>query len=171
MSQLARSILRSSLQRGFVVKLPVGDRKAWYDTTFEKKEQKNRYLRPEEVKEYKKQQVEAYYAEDYKGKLLEARPIQADPIIENDYVFGTELPQMLDVDKTSPLELYGTPKLHNYHLLMQMYSRLSQKELLQRQTRRAADTDEPSVREAAARRGRPHQPQVRRREQHSSVRR
>ena len=103
-----------------MVKLAASEKKAWFDRTFEKKESKNRYLRPEEIKDYKKKQVEAYYAEDYKNKLLEARVVQSEPIVENDYVFGTTLPQLLDLDKTHPLELYGTPKLNDYHFLMQM---------------------------------------------------
>ena len=107
--------------RPFIVFNVVSEKKEWFDTTHEQKTAKKRkYVRPEDIKEYKKKQEQAYHEEDYKNRLLGARVVEREQIVENDYIFGTSLPGMLDLTKSIPAEMYMNYKHQDYDRLIDM---------------------------------------------------
>jgi hypothetical protein len=115
--QAARSV-NSRLCSLFSVKTVKSDVKDYAESTYEKLTKKDRWVKPEERIEFKKRQQELYLKEDYKSRLLEARTIQQEPVIENDIIFGTDIPSLLKLSKANNKEMYMTDRPIDFEFLM-----------------------------------------------------
>jgi len=100
------------------VKTVKSDVKDYAESTYEKLTKKDRWVKPEERIEFKKRQQELYLKEDYKSRLLEARTIQQEPVIENDIIFGTDIPSLLKLSKANNKEMYMTDRPIDFEFLM-----------------------------------------------------
>lgn len=107
-----------AMQRCFAINKVMGKRKEWFDERNAERTKRPQYIVPEEKKAIIKKAEEEFVAEDFKEKLLGARHFKIEPKIEEDIIFGTELPNMLDLSKLDNQEMFLNPKSLDFDYLM-----------------------------------------------------
>lgn len=104
------------------IKKVISKRKDWFDPTYSEQtpEQDKIFIRPEEKKVFLRQRMDSFYDEDHKNKLLGARIIEPQVVVEDDLVFGQNLPDLLDLSKATASEMYGVEKQQNFQKLIDL---------------------------------------------------
>jgi hypothetical protein len=116
-SRVSRSLFRN-LTSGFAYKPTVASRKEWFDTTHENLAKKQSYIRPGDVKKTESQKQEREGKEDFKNLLIEARVMKAEVVIEEDKIFGFNLPSELPLNKKNSKEMYYSDKSPDFQYLI-----------------------------------------------------
>lgn len=110
----------NTVHRMFGIKKVIGKQKEWANHPYRKETDRPKYLLPEEKADILKKAEEEFLAEDFKEKLLNARHFKVEPRVEEDPVFGRNLPKMLDLTKASGLELFYNDKSYDFDYLLRM---------------------------------------------------
>jgi hypothetical protein len=120
-SRVSRSLFVSQ-SRGFGYRPTVASRKEWYDTTHAGVAKKQSYIRPGDVKKTETLKLEREGKEDFKNLLLEARVMKPEVVVEEDKIFGFDLPQELPLNKKNNKEMYYSDKPVDFQYLIALYS-------------------------------------------------
>lgn len=122
LSRAAGSLPASlGLRRFFGVKRVVSPVGEYNDPSNEGKSFKRPpYVIPEVKKAEKAKAIEIKEKEDNKNKLLMARAFTQDTRVEDDRVFGTNMPTLLPLTKASGKDMYFSDKPIDYETLIEV---------------------------------------------------
>jgi hypothetical protein len=106
------------LWRNFAINKVLGTKGEWLDKSNAEKTKRPEYIVPEERKARIKKADEEFVAEDFKEKLLGARHFKIEPKVEEDIIFGTNLPNLLELSKLNNVEMFLNVKSldFDYHM-------------------------------------------------------
>lgn len=108
------------LLRTFAINKVINKRKDWYDETHAEKTRRPEYIVPEEKTARVKKAEEDFLVEDFKEKLLGARHFKIEPKVEEDLIFGTNLPNLLELSKLDAAEMFRNDQPVEFDYLLRL---------------------------------------------------
>lgn len=104
----------------FGVKRIPGEKRAWATHPYRKETDRPKYIVPEERIASLIEAEEEFGKQDFKSKLLEARRFKVEQRVEEDIIFGVDLPETLPLTRIDYSEMFVNEKNYAHDYLIKM---------------------------------------------------